>query len=101
MRQDYWAEFLQVISSNNRCYNDLLANDGRHLEGCWKRFKNIQQFERSGFQKDEDAAFSFLSDLVGSQRNGMWTSITLDQEYATLGVSRLKRKKFVECILAN
>lgn len=38
-------------------------------EDCWKRFTKVKQFELGGSQKDEDEAFSLLSDLIGSDSN--------------------------------
>ena len=85
--------------SDNRCSSDLHAADGRYHDDCRKRFTNIKQFVSSNSKKDEDQAYTLLSDLFGSNGNRMWTSIDLEEEYINLDGKQLTREKIVERLL--
>ena len=93
-RNDEWAAQVRVRLSDTRATHDLHAADARYHEDCRKRFTNERNVEaaKKSKIKEVDAALVLLLRMVTSNKDKMWTTVDLQEQYVKDGGVLLSRR---------
>ena len=87
-RNDEWATKVRVRLRDTRANQDLHAADARYHDDCRRIFTNERNVESAKKTKikEVDAALVLLLQMVTSNKDKMWTTVDLYEQYIKDGV---------------